>query len=273
MSSPDENGAVKRDYHSQTTHRTLGVLRHLSTTKGAVSLADLARALQMPKGSLYPIVATMHADGFLNRDPASGHYSLSPMILTLCKDYLAQTDYIDEFNAVSALMTEQVDETMQMAVLNGTEVVYVARRDSTQPVRLVSNVGQRLPAHATALGKCLLSELTEQELESLYPAAQLVQVTERTISSRDELISALAKAKAVGGADDWEEIAAGLCCTAAPVRDASGRIVAAVSFSCPVPRADAAKWDLMHQKIREAAAAISQRVGFSGSHRYLNLVQ
>ena len=122
--------------------------------------------------------------------------------------------------------------------------------------------GQRLPAHATALGKCLLSECSEAELAVLYPTSTLEQFTERTIGSREELVAAVREARNAGGAEDWEEITAGLCCAAAPVRDASGRIVVAVSFSMPAVRADTATWRLLRSAIRDAAAEISQRVGF-----------
>jgi len=187
---------------------------------------------------------------------------LSPKILELSKNYLAQMDTVDAFNAVSTSFADRINETMQMAVRSGTDIIYVARRDSTQPVRLVSTVGQRLPAHATALGKCLLSACSEAELAALYPGSELQRLTERTIASRERLMAAVAEAREAGGAEDWEEITAGLCCAAAPVRDASGRIVAAVSFSMPVARADTVSWHLLRGAVKEAAAEISKRIGF-----------
>ena len=253
---------VKSHQHSQTAQRTLDVLRLLAGSKDDLTLAAIARAVQAPKGSLYPILSTMHTAGFVDREQSSGHYSLSPKVLELSKNYLAHMDTVDAFNTVSTSFVDRIDETMQMAVRSGTDIIYVARRDSTQPVRLVSTVGQRLPAHATALGKCLLSECSEAELAALYPASQLTRFTERTIGSRDELMAAVAEARDAGRAEDWEEITAGLCCAAAPVRDASGRIVAAISFSLPVARAEAANWHLVRDAITEAAAEISRRVGF-----------
>ena len=263
--SSDGNAkGVKSHQHSQTAQRTLDVLRLLAGSKDVLTLAAIARAVQAPKGSLYPILATMHTAGFVDREQGSGQYSLSPKVLELSKNYLAQMDIVDAFNAVSTSFVDRIDETMQMAVRSGTDIIYVARRDSTQPVRLVSTVGQRLPAHATALGKCLLSECSEAELAALYPTSQLERFTERTIGSVKALMAAVAEARDAGGAEDWEEITAGLCCAAAPVREGSGRIVAAVSVSMPVARADTATWHLLRGAIREAAAEISQCIGFSG---------
>jgi DNA-binding IclR family transcriptional regulator len=255
---------VKSHQHSQTAQRTLDVLRSLAESKEGLTLAAVARAVHAPKGSLYPILATMTSSGFVDRDHRTGHYFLSPKLLELSKNYLAQMDTVDAFNAVSDSFVDRIDETMQMAVRSGTDIIYVARRDSTQPVRLVSTVGQRLPAHATALGKCLLSECSEEELVKLYPTSELQRFTERTIGSREALIVAVAEVREAGWAEDWEEVTAGLCCVAAPIRDASGRLVAAVSFSMPVARADTARWHLMRETIREAAAEISRRVGFRG---------
>jgi IclR family KDG regulon transcriptional repressor len=107
----------------------------------------------------------------------------------------------------------------------------------------------RLPAHATALGKCLLSECSEEELVKLYPISELQRFTERTIGSREALMVAVAEVREAGGAEDWEEVTAGLCCVAAPIRDASGRLVAAVNFSMPVAREYTAKWHLMRGAI------------------------
>jgi DNA-binding IclR family transcriptional regulator len=259
--SADPDG-VKSHQHSQTAQRTLDVLRLLAESKEGLSLAAVARAVHAPKGRLYPILATMNSSGFVDREPGSGQYFLSPKVLELSKHYLAQMDTVEAFNAVSASFVDRIDETMQMAVRSGTDIIYVARRDSTQPVRLVSTVGQRLPAHATALGKCLLSDCSETELTALYPTFELERFTERTIGSREALVAAVAKARDAGGAEDWEEVTSGLCCAAAPVRDAFGRIVAAVSFSMPVARADTASWHLLRGAIREAAAEISRRVGF-----------
>ncbi|WP_270889203.1 IclR family transcriptional regulator [Pedococcus sp. 5OH_020] len=257
--SPD---GVKSHQHSQTAQRTLDVLRLLAASKEGLTLAAVARAVQAPKGSLYPILATMQSSGFVDREQRSGQYFLSPKVLELSKTYLAQMDTVDAFNAVSPSFVDRIDETMQMAVRSGTDIIYVARRDSTQPVRLVSTVGQRLPAHATALGKCLLSECSEEELVALYPASELQRFTDRTIGFREALIAAVAEVRDAGAAEDWEEITAGLCCAAAPIRDASGRVVAAVSFSMPVARADTANWHNLRAAIREAAAEISQRIGF-----------
>jgi len=254
---------VKGHQHSQTAQRTLDVLQLLADSKGGLTLAAIARAVQAPKGSLYPLVSTMHTAGFVDREQSTGRYALSSKVLELSKNYLAQMDIVDAFNAVSTPFVDRIDETMQMAVRSGTDIIYVARRDSTQPVRLVSTVGQRLPAHATALGKCLLAACSEAELEALYPTSELQRFTERTIGSREQLVDAVAEAREAGGAEDWEESMAGLCCAAAPVHDASGRIVAAVSFSMPVARADTANWHLLRGAIREAAAEISQRVAFS----------
>ncbi len=256
--------AQETPYFTQTAWRTLAVLEALSQTQGGLGVSDLSRKLDSPKASLYPILRTMEASGYIRRR-AKGVYVLTSRILDLAQGYFTQNSFTEIFNEVSRALVPVLEETMQMAVLDDTEVVYVAKRECDRPVRLVSEVGRRLPAHATALGKCLLATLDDVEIERRYQAPALPMLTANTIGSVPALRKELKKVRAAGYAEDWEEASEGLCCVAAPVAGADGEVVAAVSLSLPLHRAGADRWPRLREQLRAAAGEISKRLGGDGS--------
>jgi DNA-binding IclR family transcriptional regulator len=144
-------------------------------------------------------------------------------------------------------------------VLQGAEVVYLAREDAHRPVRLVSDMGTRLPAHACALGKVLLAQLSDAAVLQLLPAT-LVAITDRTITRHEALLADLAAVRQSGLALDQEEVAAGLNCFAVYVGETSTGRRIAVSTSIPTDRLDPEREKAIVQAIVRVAGQIRQRL-------------
>jgi DNA-binding IclR family transcriptional regulator len=152
---------------------------------------------------------------------------------------------------------------VHVAVLEGRDVFYIARVDSTHPVRMVSAVGRRLPAHCTGVGKMLLSSLTPDAIDVLYPpGTPLETMTPKSISSRSRLASALSRIRRAGLSFDEGESTTDVNCVAAGVRDHTGRMVAAMSISVPSTRWDAAARATLPTLVQEGAERLSQSLGF-----------
>jgi IclR family transcriptional regulator, KDG regulon repressor len=163
---------------------------------------------------------------------------------------------------VAAEVAGLCDETVHVAVLEGTEVIYIAKMDSTQPVRMVSAVGRRLPAHCTAVGKMLLATLSPAAFEARYPARQrLLSMTPHSISSTPALRRHLAEIRTNGVAYEFCESNDAVACVAAPVRDHEGQVVAAMSISVPIVRWDDERAKKLGSIVREGAVALSTRLG------------
>jgi len=249
---------MAESYEVPALRRTHDILRALAASPAPLSAAALAAACGMPRSSLYLLLDTLVRRGWIERQ-AEG-YGIGLELLSLGTAYLRQDRLESAFREAAADFVARHNEVMQLAVLDGAEVVYLAREDARRPVRLVSDVGSRLPAHACALGKALLASLDEAELAARLPA-RLTALTERTCTDAAALRTELARARKTGQAEDQEEVAAGLHCYAAYVGcTPQGRRVA-VSTSLPTERNDPAHCGAVRRSLGEAARRIAQRTG------------
>jgi DNA-binding IclR family transcriptional regulator len=153
------------------------------------------------------------------------------------------------------------DEAVHVAVLDGADVVYLVKVDSTHPVRMVSAVGRRLPAHCTAVGKILLSALDKAGLDAVLTKGTLPGMTPESITDPDRLRTHLESVRAEGVAVDIGESDIAMRCVAAAIRDHSGATIAAMSVSAPIirwtPQAHV-EWTSL---VRDGAATLSARMG------------
>ncbi|HKT01781.1 MAG TPA: IclR family transcriptional regulator [Rugosimonospora sp.] len=214
--------------------RTVQLLEYFAGHRGPHSLAGLQASLGYPKSSLYMLLRTLTECGWVETDSTGTLYRLGLRAL------LAGTSYIDGDHTVTAAretldwLAEQTTETVHLARLDGTDVVYLATRESQHYLRPISRVGRRLPAHTTSLGKALLAERTPDEVRAMLPA-ELAALTPHTIVTHPALASDLAATRRRGYAVDREENTLGLRCFGAalryrrPARDA-------ISCSAPVAR-------------------------------------
>jgi DNA-binding IclR family transcriptional regulator len=221
------------DYEVPALRRTGDILQRLATSAAPVQAAELLETTGISKSTLYLLLDSLERRKWIER--RSDGYIIGVRLFEIGSAYLRHDGLQEAFRAEAAGFVDLHNEVAQMAVLEGAEVVYVAREDARRPVRLVSDLGTRLPAHCCALGKALLSSLDDTQVAALLPA-ELTALTPRTITRRPQLLKALAQVRRTGIAQDDEEVAAGLRCFAAYVgRTALGRRVA-VSTSVPVDR-------------------------------------
>jgi len=164
---------------------------------------------------------------------------------------------------VLAALREQTRESSQVGILDGHEVVYVDRLESPQTLRLFTETGRRVPAHCTSSGKVLLAYLDGAALDRVLARMPLPALTPRTIADRATLVKELARVRQRGWAEAIEEREIGVASVAAPVRDASGAVVAAVSIGAPSVRLGPAVRRPLVPILLEAGEAISRRLGWS----------
>ena len=159
-------------------------------------LADLARDLSLPKSSALRILATMCQIGVVRRDESTGNYQPGTRLLDYAKAPLNfDMDLVREFYRVAEPMHAELNETIQLAVLSATDVMFIARIDSTKVVRLVTQIGRRLPAHATAVGKAILAFSDAADVDRII-AAGLPRLTANTITDPVALRAELDQATA-----------------------------------------------------------------------------
>jgi IclR family acetate operon transcriptional repressor len=236
---------------SPSVDRALAALECLAEHRDGLAMTELGRRLGVAKSSLHAILATMQARGFVDRDPVTKRYTLGAR----------HDDLLSAFQDLARSLAARTGETVQLAVLRGRHACYVGKQDGTHQVRLASTVGSQLPAHATALGKALLSDLPEADLDALFAGVALEPVTAQTITSLARLKRELARVRADGYAVDRGETLPEVRCVAAPVRGGDGTVAAAISVSVPVFRIDDRREAELAREIRACAAELSLRLG------------
>jgi DNA-binding IclR family transcriptional regulator len=159
-------------------------------------------------------------------------------------------------------------ETVHVGVRDGIDVLYVAKVDSRHAVRMVSAVGRRLPAHCTAVGKALLAALPRAELDVLYAKATLTAMTGNSITDRRTLRRELNRISDEGGmAREYCESNEAVACDAAPVRDRSGEVVAAMSISVPILRWNDVVEANLRELVSKGAQTLSERLGYFAAYQ------
>ena len=239
------------------------VLKAFTPNEREWGVTDLARRLGIAKSTAHRLLATLTDEGLLEQDSTTGRYRLGLIIF----DLAAAAQSVDLHEAVMAPMTDlrnRTGETVQVAVLDGREVVYVERLDSPNTLRLFLEVGRRNSAHSTGCGKALLAFLSPDQLERTLRNWKLSAKTPHTITDIATLRKDLADARRRGYSINRRESEAGVISVAAPIRDVSGRAVAAISVAGPAERLEPHELPLAQATI-EAAALISRRLGYRGS--------
>lgn len=250
-----------RNYHVRSVVKALRITERLAD--GPASVKTLAQELSLGTTTAYRLLSTLKSFGFIRQDPNTGLFVLGYKILEFSKKIEEQLPLMRLGRDHMLELHSLYDETVNFAVLEGTRVLYAGFRESTKPLRIGVRLGDRLPAHCTALGKALLSGKSNRELTQLYNHGQgLVKLTPNSITDFGELKRELQKVRASGVAIDQEEATLGINCVACPIRDFNGKIVAAMSISVPVHRVEEGRLKQFAQSLRDIGKRFSQDLGY-----------
>jgi DNA-binding IclR family transcriptional regulator len=205
----------------------------------------------------------LQAHGFVEKNPRFKTYRLGLALFELGNAYLAQVSLTPAFMECAEQLVAVSGEAVKLAMRDGREVVYLATQEGPHSVYTVAQAGSRLPAHATAVGKVLLAQLTDAELDVLYAGYDFPARTPHTLHTLAELHEQLAFMRAHGYAFDREESAVGVNCVAAPVYDHTHTIVAAMSVGVPNHRFSTARLDELSKLVKDSAQQLSRILGWN----------
>lgn len=246
----------------QPTLRVLRVLEYVAAD-GGKRLADYSKALSIPKSTLLPILQTLCDQRYLRRDPADRYLAGSALFslgacLPGCFPFLRFVR--DELRA----LVEEVGETCYCGVLEDGNVLYLDKAESTQPLRMLTSIGKRLPAYATGLGKALLCGRTEAELRALYPDG-LKPLTEHTVTDYSVLARQVSQVRTEGYAWEREESTPHIACFAVPVKKHTA-VVAAISVAIPLFRYEEAQRERIIASLKEHGERIGRMMESTDAH-------
>lgn len=246
--------------------KALAIFELLASAQEGMELREIASALNLPKPSLRRILLILMADGYVHQDENSRRYELGLKFLQLGTAHLEKMDIRKKALPVLKELMLETDETVHLAILDGTEIIFVERVESSQAVRMISKLGMRIPAQLTASGKALLAFLPAVERARLLSRLNYEKRLPNSIAEARILEEHLQEVAQQGFAIDDEESDTGVRCLAAPVCDSRGRPVAAVSVSGPKARLP---MDFLYRELSAKVMAAAKNVGrLLGGNRY-----
>lgn len=244
--------STSEKYRIKVLQKAFRVLDLFSEEVPELSVAEISERLGYNKTTCFRLVSNLEEQGFLDPDPKSNRYRLG-MRLFFLGNLVKPYRYLK--NAAKPLLerlNDQSGETVHLAVLHRGEALYLDKIESKRTVRVViSQVGRKLPAHCSGVGKVLLAYLPAGQVKEIVAEKGLASFTEHTITTYEELKSELSRVAQQGFAYDNEEIEIGLKCAAAPVFF-ENRVIAALSVSVPRERFDANREGLVRMVIQTA---------------------
>jgi IclR family pca regulon transcriptional regulator len=252
-----EADAPARDTgYVQSLERGLAVIRALSAPDPQ-TLSDVARSTGLTRATARRFLLTLERLGYVRQE--QGRFGLTPQVLQLGYAYLSSLTLPEIAQPHLARLVERVHESSSVSVLDGGDVVYVARVPTRRIMTVSINVGTRFPAHATSMGRVLLAGLDAAAREQLLASIELEGFTPATITGRADLEAELERVAGQGYALVDQELEIGLRSVAVPIHDPAGTVVAAMNLSVPAASMTAAEMRAeLLPALRETAAAIER---------------
>ena len=233
----DERLKGKPNYPVKSLEKALSILRMMIEESRLLSLTEISRKLDFGKGTVHRILDTLKSHQFVRQDPATLKYGLGPLAVQM-RNAVRSEDYIVKIiKPHLKKLSESCPEAISASVLEFNDIRYIARFESREPLRVSIGVGTKFPAHCTATGKVLLSDLNNEQLKKLYDGRENIQkLTKNSIGSFSHLLKELKRVRDQNFALDFEEALIGVNCVARPIRDSKKNVISAISISGPISR-------------------------------------
>ncbi len=264
----NEMTAAPSRYRIQAVERVGAILDVFTPEIPELGVTEIAERTGLHKSTAHRFLVNLEAVGLLERDARTQRYRLGLRMFEMGGIVLEQMSLWDEaLPFLEGLVTDS-GETGHLAVLERGEAIYIEKVEARRALRIPSAMGRGYPAHATSLGKVLLSDLGENEVREILGTHGMASYTRTTTTDVTPLLAELADIRERGFAVDDEEYDEGLRCVGAPIRDHTGRVVAALGIGGPVTRVTPERVDDLARLVIDAADGLSRRLGASQSGAY-----
>jgi IclR family transcriptional regulator, KDG regulon repressor len=252
-----ENGAGRL---SSVTSALL-VMKAFSAEEAEIGISSLAKRLGLAKSTVHRLAVTLAVEGFLEQNPETGRYRLGLSLFTLGALARRRMDVSNVSRPLLGVLRDKFQEAATLAILSRTSIMYLHNLESGQAIGIRAHIGDLKPAFCTAEGRVLLAHSPPAVVAEVLNG-DLTARTSKTVTKPAELKRALEEVRASGYAIDDEESEAGMRCVAAPVRDISGKVIAAVGVAGPTQRLTKKDLRAMAPEVVATGEAVSVRLGW-----------
>ncbi|WP_077003089.1 IclR family transcriptional regulator C-terminal domain-containing protein [Variovorax sp. KK3] len=260
MSTPRAARSASSGEGTGALEKALDVLDAVGAAPEGLSQSELAEGLDLPRTTVYRLLATLVDRGLLRRDPLRKVYCLGFRCFEMARQAYAMPDLVAAAAMELRTLRDLTGETAYLATLDGREVISLERYDGAHSQRSAAALGERKPMHCTSQGKAILSAMTDEARDAIVRELVLKPLTHLTITDRRRLQAELRITRARGYAIDDEEIVLGVRCVGAAVTDAAGEVRGAISVAGPAWRLTRERLELLGPEVADAARRIGAQL-------------
>lgn len=258
-----EAQAVRERSGVQSLERAFGILTQVARSSQGISLAELSKKVGLHNSTTFHLVRTMVELGIVRQAKDTKRYHLGRFVFALAANSSSEVELVATVTPFLEELARTTGETCHFGFRVGTEVMIGAKVAGGGAFQLVERTGGARPMNCTALGKVLLADLSDEELEHHFATVEPVAATPRAIVDRDQLRREIEQVRQVGIGYDDAEFNTEVRCLAAPVRDFSGRCIGALGLSGPIWRITLQRLHELSGLIKASAEEVSRELGYS----------
>ena len=253
--------ASTRTGQVQSLTRALSILNVIASSPSGLKLTEISKALKLAPSTTHRMLTTLQEERYVQYDRDSTRWQIGIQAFVTGNCFLSSRDLTSVARPYMRRLMEENGETVNLAISEGDEVIYMAQVESREMMRVYSKPGNRVPLHCSGVGKAILMLMEDSEIERLSVQNGLTRLTEKTIQTIPELIKELHTSRKLGFATDDEEHAVGLRCVASVVFDEYAEPFAALSISGPTARISSERLSELGEKVKSISAEITAALG------------
>jgi IclR family KDG regulon transcriptional repressor len=248
---------------TNTVLRAFKVIQSFSITEPELGPSEISRKTGLPVSTVHRLLKTMKEAHVLEIDSNKGKYRIGPTLYVIGNLYIQSTDILKVAEPVMETLNDLTNETVNLGILDKGYMTLIMKKESKEAFRYAIRVGTVMPAYASAIGKALLSELTEEDIDRLYPHENLKPITEKTIPTRKALKKELIDIRNCGISLDYEGSYRNVIGIASVIRNNMGEAVAGMSITPPIYEVNEEKKERLIRLVLLGCSLISYKLGYS----------
>lgn len=262
--TPSHPGAETAQVQSLT--RGLSILQCLARTEGGLTLTDIAHRVQLAPSTTHRLLSTLEKMGYVFQAGELGLWYVGIEAFTVGSSFLANRDFVAQSHAFMRRLMEQAGETTNLAILDGTEAVFIDQVQCRETMRTIVKLGSRVPLHASGVGKAIFASLPDDQIDAMLKIRGLPRITENTITSPETMWASIRVIRQRGWSFDDEEHLPGTRCVAAPFYDEHAEPLGAISVAGPLSRLSDERIRQLGPLVSHTAEEITRRLGGQWPH-------
>lgn len=251
---------MDKKYWVPSIEKVDNIIKLIAKHPSKYRLIDISRELELNKSSAYSILFTLETLKWIAKEK-DGTFSLGIMLGMIGSQYFEQFNIVDIFYDEAPIIVEEINETVQMSILDSSDIVYIGKIENNSHINLATSPGSILPAHATAMGKVHLSQYSFDEIREIYKKNELNKQTSSTVDSIEKLWNQIEDIQNQGYIWEMQESIEGFVCVAAPIKNSHNNIIAAISITMLHDKYKLKK-DKAENLILRVANIISEKAGY-----------